>query len=285
MAEQSPFDSPYVRPFIPAADQLASQTQADNDGVALAWPAFLALLVADARVRALFDTWDRSHQLSVTADAVAAARACVVDAEVVEAEAQVHGAAVGLVLTALKPVHQLLARWKAFAQRPDPDPETFVRETLKLPWPWIAFYLADHFYRGVESRAYGTPTRVQFRVYVLAPKFGVVPQPGESCESAVRRLQGEMTRLHEHARQLPPGRRSAFDLMTRNVTWFYRAHVQDPPDDVPKLAREYHATVGHKCEGEHHSGGDRDTVQNGINRARHFLALGAFRYPGDPAQQ
>jgi hypothetical protein len=64
--------------------------------------------------------------------------------------------------------------------------------------------------------------------------------------------------------------------ITRDVYWFYRAHLKDPRDSIRTLAREYHANTRSGTVDTDH----RDTIRKGIKRARHLLGeVPMFEYP------
>jgi hypothetical protein len=69
---------------------------------------------------------------------------------------------------------------------------------------------------------------------------------------------------------LPAGRRPKDDglYIARDVEWLYRAEIQRPPESKRTLGRRYLATL----QGARGSDG-RATVQAGIDRAKHLLAI------------
>jgi hypothetical protein len=58
--------------------------------------------------------------------------------------------------------------------------------------------------------------------------------------------------------------------VSRDVRWFYRSRIKQPPDSIAQLARAY--TAARKAEGAHISAA-KTTVKDGIRRAAAFLGL------------
>jgi hypothetical protein len=59
----------------------------------------------------------------------------------------------------------------------------------------------------------------------------------------------------------------------RNVRWFYRVHVQQPPDYIHDLARDYHSWTEQRLGAMSPNTDSRETVQGGIKQARALLEL------------
>jgi hypothetical protein len=270
------------RPYTPVADELASPTHADTERHALARAVLLTVLLPDPRVRALFETWGRSAGLSTAVAALARAVAAVRAAEAARSpdDHALTPSERRVVRTLDTALTRFRTRWEAFRQHPVPAPDTFVHETLRLPWPWVAVELVDAFRLRLVARATGVRIVRGFHGGVQAPPLTLSTAPGEVVEAVRRRLQDAEHALALATARLPKGRRATHHV-ARNVHWFYRSRVQVPPASISQLARAYHQTPGHTCA----TGDDRKVVQQGCKDAARWLGLTRVRVPAPPLRK
>jgi len=121
----------------------------------------------------------------------------------------------------------------------------FVTKELRLPYPNLALQLAMHFATAIANEAAASD---------LVPVTLVFPPRGT-----------------------PRGRRAkgGGESIRRNVEWFYRLHVQQPPETMAQLTKEYSKQANRRTAA--HS-----VVQNGIIRAKALLDAAEFVFQTPP---
>ena len=137
--------------------------------------------------------------------------------------------------------------------------EQLVHETWHRPWRWLVFELHSHHERVLNALAFGDPWEGSFSV---APPPAPAPLPGESLEAYTPRIADFYRALTTQARG---GIQANEDRHRRDVEWFYRHALKDPPDPIYTLAAEYVQIAAHL------SGDQRATVKAGIARAERIL--------------
>jgi hypothetical protein len=127
------------------------------------------------------------------------------------------------------------------------DFDGFTRQVLGLQYPWLARALFGLFGKTVLAAIKGQGPKIRFKatVDVDPPDFDW-PVVGRRSRNAGRDI-------------------------ARNVVWFYRSGVKQPPDSIASLAREY---LAREYPGTMRRSSDaRSVVRNGINQARSLLDL------------
>jgi hypothetical protein len=96
---------------------------------------------------------------------------------------------------------------------------------------------------------------VQFRLWAWAAARG-------------ERLDLQLATRRRPGTALAAGRaqKGGAAAIARNVEWYYRAEIQDPPDAIAAIAREYARGARRRTDA-------RSVVQAGIRRAKHLLAI------------
>lgn len=162
--------------------------------------------------------------------------------------------------------------------------ETLVRETWKLPWPWLTLELVEMLMRMLRATILGCPIPVHVMLYTPAPHtvLNFETRKGESSADALRRLSAM---YHEVAATLnlapspDDARRGAVvkpDIIRRDVGWFYRWRIKRPLDTLGVLAREYTNALNDRRG----TRTPRATIKYGIRRAERLLGtIPVYRYP------
>jgi hypothetical protein len=121
--------------------------------------------------------------------------------------------------------------------------ERFVTDELKLSFPWVPRCLLDAFNIRVWNEEHPNDPPRQF-------KLPVKMQP-----------------------EAPKGRKPRNDGkdLERAVRWYYRNKVQDPPDSVHELARDYALSAERDND-------SRSVVQNAIDQVQTLLDLVSQRF-------
>jgi hypothetical protein len=116
----------------------------------------------------------------------------------------------------------------------------FVATELQLPYPWLSVALSSAFVMRVADDV-GVPltTHLPF-AGLVGPKAG---------RKAIKKQ----------------------DSIRRNVEWFYRLHVQSPPDKQADLEKEYRAAVRRNTDAH-------GNVAKGVKEAKQLLDAFAYRY-------
>jgi len=224
-------------------DDLIGETQAENDRHVIARYAFLEQLLDDSRVHWLFESWHARLPL----DAVST------------------GDVDGL----FRAVEDGCAFYV-------PEAIAFVRDTLALPWPWVAIELCFEFQRRTVGNVTGARLQRTVSVGHVAPSVRIVfetRQDESIAQNQARLVDLCCQGLTELEAGLPPkgywSRQT--DHVTRNARWFYRHKLRG--ESVRQIAREYHA---HQTRGRERASGnddDRATVRAGINETERLLSL------------
>lgn len=129
---------------------------------------------------------------------------------------------------------------------------SFVSKELRLPYPWLAVQLFAIYLPRIMNEATSRDT--------FGSAVGVMVPPGT-----------------------PRGRRpkNSGESIRRGVEWYYRVHVQEPPEKVPSLARAYGREL---VDGHPRSRGWSDetdgvsAVKAGIATAKRLLDRAEYIY-------
>jgi hypothetical protein len=140
------------------------------------------------------------------------------------------------------------------------DIRSVVEAELHLPYPWMADVLLFLFRQTVLGQGYG-----QFVELTIAEQ-----QADEAPTDFQRRLRRETAKYRPTAAgprkglRAPHGRRGGY--LERDVDWFYRHCVLEPPVPLAVLATEYVRQIGH-----HRSSRASSTIAKGIKRVERIL--------------
>lgn len=263
-----------------ALDRIGGETWADVELHLRARAAFLPLLRDDPDVTALFTHWNETtsfgqaatalglHFHRVAAEAGYASVANLLAAAHVATEHDARG-----FTRVIRDDADLLGAYadafEGFDLTPLYDEAcVLVRETWRLPWPWIALELVrlwgDHQVFGVFGESVQTRLAVQHRG-TPAPALSFATRPGESIPDAWRRLRDEVIvplAAAAAAAVRPPGKRSGQEIVTRYVGWSYRCRIR----------RESIRSIAGKVDDR------RALVKHGIGRAEHWLSIGTWTF-------
>jgi hypothetical protein len=146
--------------------------------------------------------------------------------------------------------------------------KTLVYDTWRRRWPWLVYELLAHHERLMNALAYGDGWKGGFSLPPAppaAPPSAPSPQPGESLEGYERRISDFHHDLKRQLSRKPTEPRGGVQKNDarhrRDVDWFYRRTLKDPPDSLRVLAR----TVSNRPF----------LVKTGIARAERILSQGA----------
>jgi hypothetical protein len=142
--------------------------------------------------------------------------------------------------------------------------EELVYDRWHLEWPWLVFELIDLHRRLLSAIAFGEAWQGTFEASI-PPRITTLPdaptpEAGESVKVYVQRVRAFYRRrkLDEPPLQSSPGGFQVDAMrIQRDVEWFYRTQIKQPPDSTPAVAKNFK--------------NDRRTVLTGIERARKEL--------------
>ncbi|MDA2911883.1 hypothetical protein MYX04_13270 [Nitrospiraceae bacterium AH_259_D15_M11_P09] len=285
----------WERPFHEARDLLARKTQADNRRHARMRAVFLEQLLQDketVRLDRVYRKWALQTGLFPLVQAVArAGNTCAqligladrsqlfakpneVKAQIIASNKSVTAEQLNRVFADIeRGARQLTARIEKSANKILRKATTFVRQGLRLDWPWLAVEVADLFFATLKSDAFGIELEALIHVQdyeTPAPSVTLDsrPVPGETVLQARTRVQQEYERamqtLNRAAPPLPLGRspRKNPERDADWVRWFYRHRIQGI--STYQLAKE--------------AGTSRQAVKYGLHQAECLLSLLAVSF-------
>ena len=241
----------FTHPFVPARDVLVGRTT-DHGRVVIATGAFMNALLTHPRTGTLGTRSGVPQARGRLADALPAwladdgadtRRARAVKKDVDRATRALFSA----------------GKHAAFTE----EVVAFVRDELKLDWPWVVLYLVEQLLDpGLFTTEISAPLMMQ--------GSGTVSWKHGELQRDV------MARVLKAMGEKPDGRRvdKKAARIADYAVWFYRVKVLGEP--LNKLAREYHAaehegeTRKWVCATWHN---DRRVIDRGINEARRLLSL------------
>jgi hypothetical protein len=269
------------RPHRPESDALIG-TQVENVRHALVRVGFMNALLGDSRVQALFDMWSTATHPERVENARMELKA--VEAEVNDflQDPSVSARARRDLAAKLRAARRsfawiVLSKRKGLAQPPDPDPVLFVRDTLGLPWAWVALELHDTFVWSMLVRSGLVPPIIK-GVWVERSADAVEPvspEVGESQETYAARLVARGRALGKAEPGMPAKRapRKRQEPVRRWGEYFYRGKVRHPPESIRSLAKEFHRRKKHRQSVVECLDYDRKRVRAGIREAERLLGL------------
>jgi hypothetical protein len=186
---------------------------ADHHRFAAAASGFMGALLEDPRVTALQAAW----------------RADMESLWLRIAKSLVRGAGSGQVHAPLRPVEQAMR---------------FVKQDLRIPWPWVAFTLMldGGFDVFTDLTGQTVPDRTfHARELVLAPPLVLLPIRGESTEEQRERLEEAWHRLEVHEREVREASSLEASRAPKNqgafLQWLYEADYRVPKRSHAELGR------------------------------------------------
>jgi len=153
----------------------------------------------------------------------------------------------------------------------------FVRDDLKMPWPWLSLDLVQMFNGMLTGCLFGELHYVEYSLRSEAPAIdrNLFLEAGPKVESLkqlecfYKKVRDEIMGPVRETRSRVPD----VTKMQRNASWFYRNQIKG--ESKKSLAREYHQNNhGPKTI----CAGDRSTVQAGIAECKRVLELVPFRF-------
>jgi len=288
-------DYPYTIEFHPMMNRLTGQSLADNIRHGICRTAFMNDLQQYGPVKELFEEWGKrpglfkaSDKVATSLDAIAAALSMEHRSELFDLDGQPSppqlGESASQKLRSLVEGNQqnlrLISSYdgevKGFTRackklvnsRLSPKPANFVRDILRLRWPWVAAELVDCFLRTAWFRAFGQMIVRNFSVEITAPPIKIVfeSRPGESLSETWTRLNNEFleavpSQLHALKKGKRPGNT---DTMARCARWFYQVRIEGK--SIRSLAAEYRSLD------------DRSAIQRGVSEAERLLSLTPYTW-------
>lgn len=119
----------------------------------------------------------------------------------------------------------------------------FVRDTLQLPWRWVAIDLVDYSLCSIQFLVLGIPFRRQAYTEDLTPSpefsLALSRSRGETVADAYKRInefEGEVKQLAArlNSMMLPRGDPRQPDVTERYVNWYFRSHITG--ESIRKIA-------------------------------------------------
>lgn len=267
-------------PIPPVAGGLLGDTVADMEMHLEARAALLNLLVRDPQVTALYDRW--THETSAgrlgcrlgehlertawtagftgTADLIRAIAQSTDDtlslplAGADEAETErVYRTLPDLLTESNDLLDAYFAAIEEFDLAPLDAAISLLRETWRLPWPWLAWEIGRLWMLWLCNAPFGRVSVVNYWLEpnVLgrpAPPIEFATIPGESIGDALERCRKEVVAPLEAAAaaaRLPTGRTAKPEIVARYTAWWYRKRIRGESirsiagknDDQRKLIR------------------------------------------------
>lgn len=152
----------------------------------------------------------------------------------------------------------------------DPLDTLLLTQVLKdlelVVYPWLRSMLLGQWRTWALNDAMGEP-RLTLST-TPRPRVQATSAPGESPTAFARRLKAleRAAWLNPAASRRPKAGQTHREDIARNVDWFYRAEVKQPPDSIAAIAREY-AIAAQRHTPAH------SNVNHNIARAKDLLAF------------
>jgi len=294
----------FARPFVECADQLTGDEN-QNDAHLVVRAAFLNCLVHDERIKSLFEDWGNrtglfreAEKIRSSVHALAASCGFEDDLEFVRRvflDGKDYPKDELVDLTQLK---NASARFfsamtkfgrlsKSSGRQLGESILVYVRDELKLPFPWVCIELCHVFYLRVVTRAFGFEFEIQFALNEpeLAKDLRFEAAAGESISKVLERILSEGAKLAKAAvsSEAPAGKKSRAaknggEHLEKYAEWFYRKKVNN--ESIRAIAQNY---CLNNCQELHAGENDhRRDVRYGIARAEKLLNLVSHSFSDPP---
>jgi hypothetical protein len=153
----------------------------------------------------------------------------------------------------------------------------FVKEDLKMPWPWLSLELLNIFFGGLVGSLFSQAYKFEYSIKDEAPsidrrfflKGGSKAESIAQLDSFYKSIRAEIMGRGSQSRIRVPDEAK----VRRNAVWFYRNQIKG--ESKMGLAREYHRN---NHTGDDVCSGDRSTIQVGIAEAKRVLSLVPFGF-------
>src|SRR5215813_1590305 len=264
----------FARPFVECADQLTGDEN-QNDAHLVVRAAFLNCLVHDERIKSLFEDWGNrtglfreAEKIRSSVHALAASCGFEDDLEFVRQFfldgkdpkddlvdlTQLKNASAGF-FTAMNKFGKLC---KNSGRELGESLLIFVRDDLKLPFPWIPIELVHVFYLRLITREFGFEFEIQFtlRGPALSEDFRFEAVADELISEIWARMLSEFEKAVV-ASIAPVGKESRAaknrgQHLEKYAEWFYRKKVNK--ESIRAIAQDYclnNCQVLHSAENDH----------------------------------